>query len=88
MVDTLLAKAREYLPEDRLEIISDAYRFAEEAHKGQVRLSGEPFIDHPLQTALFLADLRLDANALTAAILHDVIEDCDVSPSVTSLPLS
>ena len=81
MVDTLLAKAREYLPEDRLEIISDAYRFAEEAHKGQVRLSGEPFIDHPLQTALFLADLKLDANALTAAILHDVIEDCDVSPS-------
>ena len=42
-------------------------------------LSGEPFIDHPLQTALFLAELKLDANALSAAILHDVIEDCQVS---------
>ena len=81
MVDTLLAKVRDYIPEDKLDIIKDAFRFAEEAHEGQVRLSGEPFIEHPLQTALFLADLRLDANALSAAILHDVIEDCDVSPS-------
>ena len=78
MVDTLLAKARKYIPEDRLGIISDAYRFAENAHNGQVRLSGHPFIEHPLQTAMFLADLGLDANALSAALLHDVIEDCDV----------
>ena len=79
MVDTLLAKARRYLPEERLGIVKDAYRFAEIAHRGQVRRSGEPFIEHPLQTAVFLADMRLDSNALAAALLHDVIEDCDVA---------
>ena len=77
MVDTLLEKAKTYLPENRLGIIDHAYRFAAEAHNGQVRRSGEPFIEHPLQTALFLADLRLDSNALAAALLHDVVEDCD-----------
>ena len=75
----LLSKAREYLPDDKIGIIEDAYRFAEKAHDGQVRRSGGPFIEHPLETALFLANLRLDANALAAALLHDVMEDCDVS---------
>ncbi len=78
MVDALLEKAKSYLPSDRLEIISQAYNYAADAHEGQVRRSGEPFIEHPLQTALYLADLRLDANALAAALLHDVVEDCDV----------
>ena len=78
MVDTLLAKAKDYLPPDRLDLISHAYDYAADAHEGQVRRSGEPFIVHPLQTALYLADLRLDANALAAALLHDVVEDCDV----------
>ena len=94
MVDALLTKARKYLAEDKLDIIVEAYRFAEKAHDGQVRLSGEPFVQHPLQTALFLADLQLDPNALAAALLHDVIEDCHVSleeleakfgPEVTAL---
>ena len=78
MVDALLEKAKTYLPENRLDIIDKAYCFAAQAHEGQVRKSGEPFIEHPLQTALFLADLRLDSNALAAALLHDVVEDCDV----------
>ena len=78
MVDTLLEKARTYLPADRLGIIDRAYRYAADAHEGQVRRSGEPFIEHPLQTALYLAELRLDANALAAGLLHDVVEDCDV----------
>ncbi len=78
MVDTLLDKARTYIPADRLGIIDQAYAYAAKAHDGQVRRSGEPFIEHPLQTALYLADLRLDANALAAALLHDVVEDCDV----------
>ena len=82
MVATLLAKAGKYLPEDKIGLIADAFRFAENAHDGQVRLSGEPFIEHPLQTALFLADLRLDANALAAALLHDVVEDCGVAVRV------
>ena len=78
MVDALLDKAKTYLPADRLGIVRHAYDFAAEAHEGQVRRSGEPFIEHPLQTALYLADLKLDANALAAALLHDVVEDCDV----------
>ena len=77
MVDALLEKAKTYLPENKLGIIDHAYRYAAEAHNGQVRRSGEPFIEHPLQTALFLADLRLDSNSLAAALLHDVVEDCD-----------
>ena len=77
-METLLAKAREYIPEDRILIIEEAYKFAAQAHDGQLRRSGEPFIEHPLQTALFLADLRLDPNALAAALLHDVVEDCDI----------
>ena len=78
MVTELIEKVRGYLPEDRLGIIGEAYAYAQEAHDGQLRASGEPFIEHPLQTALFLADLRLDPNALAAALLHDVMEDCDV----------
>ena len=77
MVDTLLDIAKTYLPADRLGIIDQAYQFAAEAHDGQMRRSGEPFIEHPLQTALFLAELKLDSNALAAALLHDVVEDCD-----------
>ena len=79
MADALLTKAREYLPEDKISIISEAYRFAEKAHLGQVRWSGEPFIEHPLQTAMFLVDLHLDASTVAAALLHDVVEDCDIS---------
>ena len=77
MFDVLLAKAREYVPTEKLDTLADAFKFAEDAHSGQVRQSGEPFIAHPVQTALLLADLRLDADALTAALLHDVVEDND-----------
>ena len=78
-MEVLLTRAKEYLPEETLAVITEAYRFAQEAHNGQFRLSGEPFIEHPLQTARFLAEMRLDANALAAALLHDVMEDCDVA---------
>ena len=79
MAEPLLTKAREYLPEDKISVISEAYDFAEKAHLGQVRWSGEPFIEHPVQTAMFLIDLRLDASTVAAALLHDVVEDCDIS---------
>ena len=77
MLETLMSRAREYLPTHRLSVVEDAYQYAAEAHKGQTRRSGEPFIDHPLQTAVLLADLRLDPDALAAALLHDVVEDRD-----------
>ena len=77
MLDTLINKAQEYIPARRLEVVERAYMYAEDAHKGQTRKSGEPFISHPLETALALADLKLDPNALAAALLHDVVEDSD-----------
>ena len=77
MLDTLINKAQEYIPARRLEVVERAYMYAEDAHKGQKRKSGEPFISHPLETALALADLKLDPNALAAALLHDVVEDSD-----------
>ena len=74
----LLKKAKEYLPPEKLTLIEAAYDFALKAHHGQVRKSGDPYLDHPLQTAIILADLQLDAATLAAALLHDVPEDCGV----------
>ena len=74
----LLTKAGSYLPSGRTKLLQDAFEFAAEKHEGQKRLSGDPYIEHPLQTSLFLADLRQDAATLAAALLHDVIEDCHV----------
>ena len=77
-VDRLLDKVGEYLPGDAAELIRDAYYFADRSHEGQLRKSGEPYIAHPLEIALFLADLRLDEQTIAASLLHDVVEDCDV----------
>jgi guanosine-3',5'-bis(diphosphate) 3'-pyrophosphohydrolase len=75
----LIEKAKEYLPPEKLALVEAAYEFALNAHQGQVRKSGDPYLDHPLQTAMMLADLQLDAASLAAALLHDVPEDCKVS---------
>ena len=76
---TLIKRVEAYLPKDSTEIVGQAYLFADRCHVGQMRKSGEPYIAHPLQTALFLADLHLDTHTIVAALLHDVVEDCDVS---------
>ena len=64
--DSLIAKVKEYLPKSKVKLVSSAYEFAAQAHSQQSRLSGDPFIEHPLQTALYLANLQLD-NATIAA---------------------
>jgi len=74
-----LRQAVSYLPADRWPLIETAYRFAEEAHAGQMRLSGEPYVQHPLHAALETARLQMDAVTIAAALLHDVVEDCNVS---------
>ena len=74
----LLERARSYLPEKRLKLIEEAYRFAQERHAGQLRRSGDPYIVHPLDAALTVADLQLDAATVAGALLHDVQEDCGV----------
>jgi len=74
----LIEKVQEYLPPEKIAIVEGAYDFACQAHEGQVRKSGEPYVEHPLQVALTLAELQLDANSLAAALLHDVPENCDI----------
>ena len=64
--------ANTYLPKEDIEKISKALGFAEYAHKGQLRKSGDPFIVHPVETARYLADLNCDTTTLVAALLHDV----------------
>ena len=76
---TLIERVGAYLPEESSGLVGQAYRYADECHVGQMRKSGEPYIAHPLETALFLADLRLDTHTIVAALLHDVVEDCGVS---------
>lgn len=76
--DDVLARVREYLPADRVALIEEAYRFAEQQHAGQRRMSGDPFIVHPLNAALTVAELHLDAPSVAAALIHDVQEDCGV----------
>jgi len=77
----LILKAKEYLPAEKLAVIEDAYNFALKAHEGQVRKSGEPYVEHPLQVALILVELQLDAATLAAALLHDVPENCGIPVS-------
>ena len=75
LIDTLEA----YLPQEQIETIMRAYEVGAAAHSGQKRKSGEPYISHPVAVAQELADIRLDDQAICAAILHDVIEDTSVS---------
>ncbi len=69
----------DYLEASDIEQVRQAYRFADEAHLGQMRASGEPYITHPIAVAAQCAEWKLDAQALMAALLHDAIEDCGVT---------
>lgn len=71
----LLNSVRKYHPSTDISMIEKAYRIASEAHKGQLRKSGEPYIIHPLCVAIILADLELDKETIVAGLLHDAVED-------------
>jgi guanosine-3',5'-bis(diphosphate) 3'-pyrophosphohydrolase len=75
--DRLIKRLRKYNPDCDISFIEKAYDFSKSAHKGQLRVSGEPFIVHPLGVAYILADLELDCVSIAAGILHDIIEDTD-----------
>jgi len=74
-----LREKLKYLPEDKTDLITHALEFAESAHEGQYRRSGDPYITHPLAVANILADMHMDAESIMAALLHDVIEDTSIS---------
>ncbi|MGB5471481.1 MAG: bifunctional (p)ppGpp synthetase/guanosine-3',5'-bis(diphosphate) 3'-pyrophosphohydrolase [Woeseiaceae bacterium] len=78
-VRRLVETLKSYLPDDQIDQILRAYEFGASAHEGQTRKSGEPYITHPVAVAQELADMHLDAQAITAAILHDVVEDTAAS---------
>ncbi|MDP3618539.1 MAG: bifunctional (p)ppGpp synthetase/guanosine-3',5'-bis(diphosphate) 3'-pyrophosphohydrolase [Ramlibacter sp.] len=74
-----LTASLDYLDTADVDLVRKAYRFADEAHLGQLRASGEPYITHPIAVAAQCAEWKLDAQALMAALLHDAIEDCGVT---------
>lgn len=75
LYDELIASIRKYHPSTDITLIEKAYHVAFEAHKGQVRKSGEAYIIHPLCVAIILAELELDKETIAAGLLHDVLED-------------
>ena len=75
--EDLLTEVSEYLTPQDMEAIQRAFYVANQAHLGTIRRSGEPYIQHPLEVALLLADMRIDADSIVAALLHDVVEDTD-----------
>ena len=76
---SLTQAASQYLGEDDLKRVREAYRFSDSSHLGQFRTSGEPYISHPIAVAEICVGWRLDADALMAALLHDVMEDSGVT---------
>ncbi len=78
-IQALAERLRTYLDEDEVALVEEAYEVAKEAHEGQYRRSGDPYIVHPLAVANILANLHMDHQTLMAALLHDVIEDTPVT---------
>ena len=74
-IDRLIADVEAYKPDVDRTLLERAFAFAVQAHEGQQRRSGEPFVEHPLAVASILAELHLDEETLAAALLHDVVED-------------
>jgi guanosine-3',5'-bis(diphosphate) 3'-pyrophosphohydrolase len=78
-LEHFLGQLASYLKPEDVDLVAAAYRFSANAHRGQFRTSGEPYISHPLAVAETLAHWRLDPQALTAALLHDVMEDANIT---------
>jgi GTP diphosphokinase / guanosine-3',5'-bis(diphosphate) 3'-diphosphatase len=77
-VERLTKIIEEYLSPEKVAIVKEAFDYATKAHEGQFRRSGEPYLEHPLQVAITLAELQMDTSTLAAALLHDVLENCGV----------
>ena len=74
-INDILEEVSTYIPDADMRIIEKAYVFSARVHQGQTRLSGEPYLNHPLEVAYLIAQMQLDVTAVTAALLHDAIED-------------
>jgi guanosine-3',5'-bis(diphosphate) 3'-pyrophosphohydrolase len=74
-INDIIEKVSQHIPEADIDIIDRAYVYSARVHQGQIRLSGEPYLSHPLEVAGIIADMRLDAISVAAGLLHDVVED-------------
>ena len=74
-----LDSLKSYLPADRVSAIAKVLEFSITAHEGQSRRSGEPYVTHPIAVSSMLANLKMDTLTIEAGLLHDVVEDCDVT---------
>ena len=79
LLQQLLVSLSEYMPSSERTLVIKAYEYGAKAHSDQLRLSGEPYICHPLSVAQILANMRMDNQTICAALLHDVIEDTDIN---------
>ena len=79
-INDIVDKVADYASDVDLDILERAYIYSARVHEGQVRLSGEPYLSHPLEVAGILADMKLDPESLAAGLLHDVIEDTPATP--------
>lgn len=79
LYQALVARVRKYHPSADISLIEKAYRIGKEAHKDQLRKSGEPYIIHPLWVGIILADLEMDKETIVAGMLHDAVEDTDMT---------
>ena len=80
-IEEFAGRLKSYLNPEQVNLVRRAYYYAEQAHDGQTRRSGEPYITHPLEVAAILADMHMDHHSLMAAMLHDVIEDTGIEKS-------
>ena len=83
-IEEFAGRLKSYLNREQVNLVRRAYYYAEQAHDGQIRRSGEPYITHPLEVAAILADMHMDHHSLMAAMLHDVIEDTGIEKKAVS----
>ena len=83
-IDSLSESLTEYLESDQVNLVRRAYYYAEQAHDGQFRISGDPYVTHPLAVAGILREMHMDHQSVAAAMLHDVIEDTGLSKEAIS----
>ncbi|HRS97673.1 MAG TPA: HD domain-containing protein, partial [Smithella sp.] len=74
-INDIIEKVQTYLSPEEVEMIEKAYIYSASVHQGQVRLSGEPYLTHPMEVAGILTDMRMDAATIISGLLHDTIED-------------
>ncbi|MGM0368796.1 MAG: RelA/SpoT family protein [Bacillota bacterium] len=78
-LDKLLTEIDSYTDDPNIELVKEAYYYAKKVHRGQDRVSGEPFVSHPLQVAHIMAELKLDLISIAATLLHDTVEDTEAT---------